>query len=102
MLFQLKILTPQEIFFDDLITSLIAPATDGFMGILAAHAPLMTLLKAGTLQLIDRDGEKRFYAISSGFLSVHSSEATILLDEIREVEAALDVDVGVEGSPQRQ
>lgn len=81
-MYHLQILTPETIFFDAKVTSLVAPGAAGYLGILTNHAPLMALLKEGTLIIIDENNIQSFYRISGGFLHVKKNEVTILIDQI--------------------
>lgn len=55
--------------FEGEATQVVAPAIDGFVGILQDHAPMMTLLGRGELRL-DGAGDARRFSVSGGFLQV--------------------------------
>jgi F-type H+-transporting ATPase subunit epsilon len=57
----------------------IAPATDGEIGILPKHAPLMTMLHPGAM-VLRNDGEEEILAITGGFLQVYRDRVLILAD----------------------
>lgn len=80
--FQLMIFTPEEKVFEDPVVSIVAPGEAGYLGILADHAPLVTTLKRGRLEVTDRSGQKSSWKIASGFLEVVNNSATILTEEI--------------------
>jgi F-type H+-transporting ATPase subunit epsilon len=80
--YQLTIVTPEKMVYDEKVESLIAPGTVGYLGILAHHAPLMTGLVPGKLTIRKADGEVEILAISGGFLEVSNNKATILADAI--------------------
>ena len=97
--FQLSIVTPEKKIFDQQILSLIAPGSEGYLGILAHHAPLMTSLIPGKLMVKvhpeavigDKQNIESIYAISGGFIEVAGNKATILADAIERVEE-IDID----------
>jgi len=56
--------------FDGSVTSVVAPAFDGEVGVLARHAPLVTLLGRGVLRLEGVEGGTRRFEVDGGFLQV--------------------------------
>src|SRR5688572_213000 len=57
----------------------IAPGTEGEIGILPRHAPLVTTLHPGVMTLRN-DGEEQILAIDGGFLQVFRDRVLILAD----------------------
>ena len=57
---KVSVISPERVLFEGTATSVVAPAHDGEMGILSAHAPLMTILGRGVLRLETSSGEVRF------------------------------------------
>jgi F-type H+-transporting ATPase subunit epsilon len=82
-MYHLKVLTPEDMVFNDDIIALIAPGSTGYLGILTDHAPLITTLKTGVLTITDKNHTKHFYEISGGFLEVRHNEAYLLVDTIQ-------------------
>jgi F-type H+-transporting ATPase subunit epsilon len=85
-LFQLTIVTPEKKVFDQKIISIIAPGSEGYLGILAHHAPIITGLIPGKLTVKNQENLESYYAISGGFLEVAGNQATILADAIEKVD----------------
>ena len=79
-LFSLSIITPDATLYEGKISSLVAPSTLGYLGVLADHAPLIATLAAGRITLRD-DSDKRkvFDSKGGGFLEVMNNRVTILL-----------------------
>ena len=66
---------------------LIVPGADGEIGVLARHAPLVAMLKAGSTRVhIRRGQEVREFATGPGFFKVEQDRALALVDD------AVDVD----------
>ena len=49
--YQLKIYTQEKKVFEGAVTSLIVPGSEGYLGVLANHAPLLALLGQGKLTI---------------------------------------------------
>ena len=90
-MFRLTIVTPEKVTFDAEVNGIVVPGVDGYLGILSHHAPLITALKPGKIELKDTDDKVHFAAVSNGFVEVSNNVATILADA---VELADDIDVG--------
>jgi F-type H+-transporting ATPase subunit epsilon len=84
--FELLVLTPTRTLMQEPVESVIAPGSEGYLGILPHHAPLITALKPGKLTVRDRGGRTRLYALSGGFLEVSNNRAVILADSLEEPE----------------
>lgn len=81
--YPLRIVSTEATLFDGKVESLVAPGSLGYLGVLANHAPLLTSLKQGTLQIRDDQGKNHNFSIDSGILEVSNGEATILTEEIQ-------------------
>ncbi|NLM04036.1 MAG: F0F1 ATP synthase subunit epsilon [Clostridiales bacterium] len=77
--FHLEIVTPDRVFYDNDAEMVIARTTEGDVGILAGHIPLVAPLEISTLK-IKENGEEKYAAISGGFIKVAESGTTIIVD----------------------
>jgi F-type H+-transporting ATPase subunit epsilon len=89
-LFKLSVVTPERPLIDQEALSIIAPGSEGYLGILTDHAPLITALIPGKLSVTDMTNHETFYAISGGFLEVSHNIVTILADSIEPIK---DIDI---------
>jgi len=80
--FQLSVITPTETLLDEQVSSVIVPGSEGYLGVLANHAPLITALAPGRLEVKDGNGKQTFYALSGGFLEVSNNKAILLADSM--------------------
>ncbi|RKX28164.1 MAG: ATP synthase F1 subunit epsilon [Candidatus Zixiibacteriota bacterium] len=89
-MFLLSIVTPEKIFFEAEIKSLVVPGTEGYLGVLSNHAPLITALIPGRIEFRDADNTINLMAVSGGFLEVSNNKASILAEA---VERADEIDI---------
>ncbi|MDB5080739.1 MAG: synthase epsilon subunit [Chloroflexi bacterium] len=75
----LQVVTAERIIFNDEVDIVVAPGTDGELGILPRHAPLLSGLKPGELRY-RRGGEENFVAIGGGFIEVLNNKVIVLAD----------------------
>jgi len=91
--YTLDVVTPERIMLSEEVTQTIAPGSEGQLGILANHAPLMSELAPGEVLATLADGRTLSHlVISGGFLEVapNGGHTTILADS---AERADEVDV---------
>ncbi len=81
--FHLTVITPDQIFFEGQVGSIIAPGGAGSLGVLANHAPLLSTLEPGRLVLTKSDGKKQTLTIGPGFLDILNNEVTLLTDSVQ-------------------
>ena len=81
-LFKLSILTPERAVFEGEVSYVEAPGTEGYFGVLANHAALVTALSVGTLVVRGADGGEERWHVAGGFFEVSNNSATVLADEV--------------------
>jgi F-type H+-transporting ATPase subunit epsilon len=67
------------------VDMVVAPASEGEVGILPRHAPLLSTLRPGMLR-IKKDGAETEMAVSGGFLQVNQDRVLILADTAERAE----------------
>jgi F-type H+-transporting ATPase subunit epsilon len=91
--FELSLVTPEGAAFEGEVEMLVVPGDAGEIGVLARHAPLVAMLKAGSTRIYrDRDsGDVMEFATGPGFFKVEQDRALALVDdavEAREIDSA--------------
>jgi F-type H+-transporting ATPase subunit epsilon len=81
---RVTVISPDGSIFDGEAESLQVPAYDGQVGILPHHAPFMTLLGEGTLQVRVAGGERAF-TVQGGFLQVVGNVVRVVAEHAKEV-----------------
>ena len=80
--FDVSLVTPDGPVFEGEAEMLIVPGADGEIGILARHAPLIAMLKAGSTRVhVKRDTEIQEFATGPGFFKVEQDRALALVDD---------------------
>lgn len=77
-LFHLHISTPEGNVWDADAEAVTACGFDGYIGVLANHAPIITALKPGLLKL-SAGGDIHYYAAGEGVLEVRIDKQVVLL-----------------------
>ena len=80
--FRLSILTPEKSVFEGDVEYVEVPGSDGYLGVLAHHAALVTSMVNGTLILRRAGGVVEKHAVTGGFFEVSNNRATVLADSI--------------------
>jgi F-type H+-transporting ATPase subunit epsilon len=80
--FELVILTPERAVFEGRVEYIQVPGSEGYLGVLAHHAPLVTALAQGTITVRRAGGREARIEVSGGFFEVSENRATVLADEV--------------------
>ena len=82
---RLEVITAERVLFDGEVDVVIAPGTEGELGILPGHAAMMSALQSGELGFRVGQDESHF-AVSGGFIEVHGDRAIVLADAAEHVD----------------
>jgi F-type H+-transporting ATPase subunit epsilon len=81
MKFPLRVVSVERSLFEGDVDFVIANGADGELGVLARHAPLMTVLKPGPLRIQETfGGSEQLLFVGGGFLEVLPDRVTVLAD----------------------
>jgi F-type H+-transporting ATPase subunit epsilon len=89
-LFSVSVVTPEGAAFDGDAEMLIVPGAAGEIGVLARHAPLVAMLKAGSTRVHLGDGQVQEFATGPGFFQVLEDRAIALVDDAVQADAIDD------------
>ena len=76
----LEIVTPQGQIFNDDVSSVVLPGSEGEFGVLPNHASLISLLKAGIIDIEDNHKKHDVVAINWGYAKIDEGKVVILAD----------------------
>jgi F-type H+-transporting ATPase subunit epsilon len=81
--FELEVATPERPFINEQVTEAELPGRDGYFGVLAGHAPLLSALGSGTLSF-GSGGAKRTLQVDGGFAEVFENHVRVLAGRVSE------------------
>jgi F-type H+-transporting ATPase subunit epsilon len=87
---QLEIVTPERLAFSDEVDSVVLPGSEGELGVLPHHAPLVSTLGIGELR-IRKGGQEELFAIAGGFLQVRPDKVVVMA-ETADMAAEIDIE----------
>ena len=77
--FHLDLVSPEKLSFAGDVEQVDLPGSEGDMGVLAGHAPLVTALRPGIITIF-REGSDLRFVVNGGFAEVGPGGLTILAD----------------------
>ena len=77
--FHFDLVSPEKLLFAGDVAQVDLPGSEGDMGVLAGHAPLVTALRPGIL-VVYRDGGALRVVVNGGFAEVGPAGLTVLAD----------------------
>ena len=81
MKYPLRVVSVERSLFEGEVEFIIANGADGELGVMARHAPLMTVLKPGPLRIQEvMGGAEELLFVGGGFLEVLPDRVTVLAD----------------------
>jgi len=81
MKYALRVVSVERSLFEGDVEFVIANGADGELGVMARHAPLMTVLKPGPLRIQEvMGGAEELLFVGGGFLEVLPERVTVLAD----------------------
>lgn len=76
----LEILTPERKLYSDDVYGVQLPGIDGLFEVLQQHAPMVSVLKAGTIKILVDKNNTSVFEIKSGFVEVLNNNVTIMAE----------------------
>ncbi len=89
--FWVEIVSADRLVWEGEATQLIATTTEGLIGILAHHIPLIATLAPGTAEVTSTDGTRHLVAVDGGFVSVTLTR-TAIISPYAQLAGEIDID----------
>ncbi len=76
-----SLVSPDRLLLSEDVESVVVPGGDGYFTVFARHAPLMSTLKPGQIEVTELSGASRKFFVRGGFADVTPSGLTILAEQ---------------------
>ena len=86
---KLEIVTPERLAYSEAVDEVVVPGSEGELGILPHHAPLLAMLGVGELR-IKKAGAEESFAIAGGFVQVRPDKVVVMAEM---ADMASDIDL---------
>jgi F-type H+-transporting ATPase subunit epsilon len=80
MALHFELVSPERLLFSGDVAEVDIPGTDGDMGILPGHAPVLSTLRPGVITMTKDDGTKERIFVRGGFAEVNPQGLTVLAE----------------------
>jgi F-type H+-transporting ATPase subunit epsilon len=74
------LVSPERLLLSEEADMVTVPGTEGYMGVMAGHAPIVSTLRAGMIDVL-KDGVDTRYFVRGGFVEVNAQKIIVLADE---------------------
>jgi F-type H+-transporting ATPase subunit epsilon len=78
---QFELVSPERLLLSEPVEMVVVPGTDGYFGVLPKHAPVMSTLRPGVIDVYRAGAIARQFFVAGGFAEVNSTGVTVLVDE---------------------
>ncbi|MBL8644146.1 MAG: F0F1 ATP synthase subunit epsilon [Rhodospirillaceae bacterium] len=78
---QLELVSPERLLLSEPVEMVTVPGTDGYFGVLPKHAPVISTLRPGLIEVYKDGSVTQQYFVAGGFAEVNASGVTVLVDE---------------------
>ena len=87
MSFSFQIISPEKSVFNESIEMVIIPGTEGDIGVLSNHMPLITSLRLGNIYIYKDKKVIKKFLVNGGILEVIENRCTLLTEDISDLES---------------
>ena len=78
---QFELVTPERLLLSEMVEMVVVPGTEGNFGVLPGHAPLISTIRPGTIDIYQGQTVARRIFVVSGIAEVTPARCTVLADE---------------------
>jgi F-type H+-transporting ATPase subunit epsilon len=79
--FQLELVSPEKLLLSRAVEMAVLPASEGEMGVLPGHAPMIVTLRGGVIAVTEGGQVTERLFVAGGFAEVTEARCTVLADE---------------------
>lgn len=78
---KLELVSPERLLLSEQVEMVLVPGTEGVFGVLPQHAPTLSTLKPGFVDVYQGGAVKERFFVTGGFAEVTPTTCTVLVDE---------------------
>ncbi|HYZ40159.1 MAG TPA: ATP synthase F1 subunit epsilon [Stellaceae bacterium] len=78
---QFELVTPERLLLSEMVEMVVVPGTEGNFGVLPGHAPLISSIRPGTIDIYEGQTLTRRIFVVSGTAEVTPERCTVLADQ---------------------
>ena len=86
-----ELVSPEKLLFSGEVDMVVLPASEGDMGVMPGHAPVIATIRPGTICIFNGNSVEKRLFVAGGFVEVTEERCTVLADTATPVE---DIDLG--------
>jgi F-type H+-transporting ATPase subunit epsilon len=75
------LVSPERLLISEQVTMVTVPGSEGYFGVMAGHAPVITALRPGVVEVEPVEGETRRIYVRGGFAETTGDNLTVLAEE---------------------
>lgn len=80
-LFKFELVSPEQLLLSDNVRQVVVPGTEGYFAVLPGHAPVLSTLRPGVIDITDEAGREERVYVRGGFAEVNPQGLTVLAEE---------------------
>jgi F-type H+-transporting ATPase subunit epsilon len=84
----LEIVSPEKLLLSRPVDMVVIPASEGDIGVLEGHAPMIVMLRGGAISIYEGDRVTDTLFVASGFAEITPERCTVLANEVMPVAEA--------------
>lgn len=87
---QFELVSPEKLLYSEAAEMVVVPGTEGYFGVLPRHAPMISTLEPGVIDIYQNGSIAERIFVAGGFAEVNETRCTVLAEEAQVLK---DVDV---------
>ena len=78
---KLELVSPERLLLSEQVEMVLVPGAEGIFGVLPLHAPMLSTLRPGFVDVYQNNAVKERFFVTGGFAEVTATSCTVLVDE---------------------
>ena len=83
--FAFELVSPEKLFLSEQVLQVVVPGSEGYFTVMANHAPVMTTIKPGVVEVTLESGDEKRMLIRGGFADVSPDGLTLLAEYVADL-----------------